>query len=63
MGVCGLVARPRVDRSTGNTVLPDGTLPLTTNHLKLHIDITCVSLYYHIFLYIIQKKQEKKKHA
>lgn len=31
MGVTGLVARPRVDRPTGNSpAIPDGTLHLTT---------------------------------
>ena len=46
MGVAGLVARPRVDRPTGNTpAIPDGTLPLTTNHLNLHMYIKCLLLW------------------
>lgn len=46
MGVAGLVACPRVDRPTRNIpAIPDGTLPLTTNHLNLHIYIKCLLLW------------------
>lgn len=54
MGVAGLVARPRVDRPTGNSpAIPDGTLHLTTNLLNLHIDIKCLCLWkiFHLTLF------------
>lgn len=34
MGIGGLVTHPQVDKPAGNTPIPDGNLPLTTNHLN-----------------------------